>query len=222
MIAERESGYCRATRWISSKSSLMQPPGRPRVERSAQAPVPAAPARPDAEIASDVSAIHLPHDGVERADDRDQVGDERVAHAGRGRLQGYEARRAELHAPGSRAAVGDDVTAELTPGRLDRDVDLALRHAVALGDDLEVVDEGLHRGVELLARRQHDLAVVGDPRLALHPLEPAQTLADDPVRLRHLVHVNLVPVPDIAVLVDGHAEVHLIVGEVRLVPAEVP
>src|ERR671927_1622655 len=141
MIAERESGYCRATRWISSKSSLMQPPGRPRVERSAQAPVPAEPARPDAEIASDVSAIHLPHDGVERADDRDQVGDERVAHAGRGRLQRDERRRAELDAPRLRPAVGDDVAAELAARRLDRDVDLAFRHAVPFGHDLEVVDE---------------------------------------------------------------------------------
>ena len=89
-------------------------------------------------------------------------------HAGRGRLQRDERRRPELHAPRPRAAVGDDVAAELAARRLDRDVHLALGDAVALGDDLEVVDQRLHRGVELLARRQHDLAVVRDPRLALH------------------------------------------------------
>ena len=59
-------------------------------------------------------------------------------------------------------------SSRLAARRLDPDVDLALGHAVALGDDLEVVDQRLHRGVELLARRQHDLAVVRDPRLALH------------------------------------------------------
>ena len=88
-------------------------------------------------------------------------------HAGRGRLQRHEARRAELDAPRLRTAVGDDVDAELAARRLDADVDLALGDGVALGDDLEVVDERLHRRVQLLARRQHDLAVVGDPRLAL-------------------------------------------------------
>ena len=86
----------------------------------------------------------------------------------RRRLRGDERRRAELDAPRLRPAVGDDVAAELAARRLDRHVDLALRHAEALGDDLEVVDQRLHRGVQLLARRQHDLAVVRDPRLALH------------------------------------------------------
>ncbi len=49
-------------------------------------------------------------------------------------------------------------------GRLDRVVDLARRHAEALGDELEVVDQRLHRGRQLVARRQRDLAVLGDVR----------------------------------------------------------
>ena len=38
--------------------------------------------------AASPSPVDLAHDGVERADDRDHVGDQRVLHAGRGRLAG--------------------------------------------------------------------------------------------------------------------------------------
>ncbi len=130
--------------------------------------------------------------------------------------------RAELHAPRLRPAVRDDVAAELAAGRLDRHVDLALGHEVPLGDDLEVVDQRLHRRVELVPRRQHDLAVVRDPWLALQLLEPVEALPDDPHRLAHLVQVHAVAVEDVAAVVDGHLEVDLVVGEVRLVAAEVP
>ena len=44
--------------------------------------------------------------------------------------------------------VADDVAAELAAGRLDGDVDLALGHLEALGEDLEVVDQRLHRLVD--------------------------------------------------------------------------
>src|SRR5450759_6010539 len=74
-----------------------------------------------------------------------------------------EARRTEMHAPGLRASVRDDVAALLAARPFDRDVDLARGDAVALADDLEMVDERLHRGLQLLARRQHDLALVRDP-----------------------------------------------------------
>src|SRR4051794_33037579 len=63
------------------------------------------------------------------------------------------------------AAVGADVAPELPARRLDREVHLALWNAETFRDDLEVVDQGLHRRVQLVPRRQHDLAVVGDPRL---------------------------------------------------------
>ena len=130
-------------------------------------------------------------------------------HAGGGGVQRRERRRAELHPPRLRPAVGDEVAARLAARGLDPDVDLALGDAEALGDDLEVVDQRLHRGVQLLARRQHDLAVVGDPRLALHPLEPVDALGDDPRRLAHLVDADAVAVVDVAAVVDGHVEVDL-------------
>ena len=50
-------------------------------------------------------------------------------------------------------------------------VDLARRHAEALGDELEVMDQRLHRGGELVARRQRDLAVLGDVRALGQPVE---------------------------------------------------
>ena len=73
-----------------------------------------------------------------------------------------------------------------------------------------------------MPRRQHDLAVVGDPRLAFHVLEPVEALLDDAHRLAHLVHVHAVARVDVALRVDGHAEVDLVVGEVRLALAQVP
>ena len=66
------------------------------------------------------SPVDLAHHGVERADDRDHVGDQRVGHARRRRLERDERRRAELDPPRLRAAVGDDVAAELAARRLDR------------------------------------------------------------------------------------------------------
>ena len=85
-----------------------------------------------------------------------------------------------------------------------------------------MVDEGLHRGVELLSRRQHDLAVVRDPRHPLQTLEPVEALAHDLCRLRHLFHAHAVAVVDVAVRVDRNLEVDLVVVEVRLVTAQVP
>ena len=91
---------------------------------------------------------------------------------------------AEVDAGGLRGAVGEDEAAQLTARALDRVVELARRHPEALGDQLEVVDQRLHRGGELVARRQHVLAVVGDPRALGQPVE---RLLDDPHRLAHLL-----------------------------------
>src|SRR3712207_6954223 len=55
-------------------------------------------------------------------------------------------------------------SAVLAARPLDRVVDLARRHAEALGHQLEVMDERLHRRRQLVARRQRDLAVIGDVR----------------------------------------------------------
>src|SRR5206468_8865144 len=113
------------------------PPPAPRAEATRTAPArAAAPAAPPSASAgtacapsgcrSPGSPVGVSHHGVERADDRDQVGDERVVDAGRRRLERGERRRAEVNPPRPGTAVGDDVAARLAARRLDRDVDLAL------------------------------------------------------------------------------------------------
>ena len=64
-----------------------------------------------------------------------------------------------MHPGGLGRAVGAHEAAELAARALDRVVGLARRHAEALGDELEVVDQRLHAGRQLVARRQRDLAV---------------------------------------------------------------
>src|SRR5258706_6594338 len=95
MIAERWSGYCAATASISV--------ARSRGAAGISAPSPAS--------RVGALAVHLAHHGVERADDRDHVGDERIAHTGRRRLEGDEGGRAELDAPRLPSPVRDDVAA---------------------------------------------------------------------------------------------------------------
>jgi hypothetical protein len=81
------------------------------------------------------------------------------------------------------------------------------------------MDEALHGRVQLVPRRQHDLAVVDDPRPFGHPVE---RLLDDARGLAHLVHVDLVARVDVSLLVDGNVEVDLVVREVGLGLAQVP
>src|SRR6185436_18749314 len=168
------------------------------------------------------SAVNLTHQRVQRADDRDQVGDVRALHGRRRRREGGERGGAEFHPPRPGPSVGDDVAAELAPRRLDGDVDLALGNAIALRDDLEMVDYGLHRGVQLLARRQHDLAVVRDPGLAFQALEAIEALLDDLDRRPHLLDPDAVAVVRVSVRQYGHAKVDPVVEEVRVIAAEIP
>ena len=71
-----------------------------------------------------------------------------------------KARRANLDAVRLVGAVGDEVDAELALRVLDRGVGLARRHAVALGEQLEVMNQRFHVVFHLLARRRRDLVVV--------------------------------------------------------------
>ena len=63
-------------------------------------------------------------------------------------------------------AVGHEIDAELALRRLDRRINLARRHLVALGIKLEVMDQRFHRPLHLAALRRRDLAVVGRDRPA--------------------------------------------------------
>ena len=143
-----------------------------------------------------------PEDRVEHRQRRDEVGDVGVAHHRRGRLEVHEARVAHVHARGLARAVGAHEAAELAARALDRVVHLARRYPEALGDELEVVDERLHRGGELVARRQRDLAVVGDVRALGQAVE---RLADDLHRLLHLGQAHRVAVVVVALGADRDA-----------------
>ena len=71
-----------------------------------------------------------------------------------------EAGRADATAIGLVGAVGHKIDAEFALGRLDRRIGLARRYVIALGVELEVVDQGFHRPLHLSARRRGDLMVV--------------------------------------------------------------
>ena len=113
----------------------------------------------------------------------------------------------------------DEVDAELALRRLDRRVGLAGRHVVALGVELEMMDQRFHRMLHLGARRRRHLAVVDLDRPGRHLRE---RLADDAHRLAHLLDAHEVAVVAIAVAADRHVEIHLVVGVVGLRPAQIP
>ena len=75
------------------------------------------------------------------------------------RLQMRKARRADFALVRLVGAVGDQIDAELALRRLDRGIHLAGRHVIALGVELEVMDERLHRALHLAALGRHDLVV---------------------------------------------------------------
>src|SRR4029453_2113122 len=113
-----------------------------------------------------------------------------------------------------RRAVAGEITPELAARALDRDVDLSLGNLEALGEDLEVVDQRLHRLVDTSAWRWRDLPVL-DAIVALrHPLED---LADDLHRLAHLVEPDRVAVERVAVRAHDAGELDLVLVLLRLV-----
>src|SRR5437016_11356542 len=91
------------------------------------------------------SAIDLPEHDVERADDRRYIGQHMPAAQEVHRLQMRERRRPDLALIGPVGAVRHQIDAELALGRLDRGIDLASGHAMALAVELEMVDGRLHQ-----------------------------------------------------------------------------
>src|SRR5262249_6665841 len=85
------------------------------------------------------SAIDLPEHDVERANDRRDIGQHMPAAQEIHRLQMGERRRPDLALVGPVGAVRDQVDAKFTLGRLDRSVDLAGGHVMALAIELEMV-----------------------------------------------------------------------------------
>ena len=134
-------------------------------------------------------------------------------------LEVHEAGATDVHAVRLGAAVRDQVAAQLATRRLHGCIRLALGHVEALGEDLEVVDEGFHGLVDAGPRRGRHL-------LVLYPVVPGwhevQDLLDDPQRFPDLVLADGVAVERVAVGSDDDIELDLVVGQVGLVPAKVP
>ena len=116
-------------------------------------------------------------------------------------------------------AVAHDVAAVLASTRLDRHVRVACGHRVALGEELEVMDDGLHRSLELLARWRQHLAVVDVDR-SVGKL--VQRLPQDLDRLAHLFDAHQVAAVAVAVVRDCDLEVVVLVPGVRNGLAQVP
>jgi hypothetical protein len=70
-----------------------------------------------------------------------------------------KARRAILQRYGLLVPSATRIHAELALGRFDGGVNLAGRHVIAFGVELEVMDQRFHRALHLAALRRHDLAV---------------------------------------------------------------
>jgi hypothetical protein len=94
-----------------------------------------------------------------------------------------EAGRPQLAAIGLVGAVRHQIDAELALGRLDGGIDLALRHAVALGVELEMVDQRFHRALHGAALGGHHLAVGRRDRavllLAQQPIDALRMILAD-------------------------------------------
>ena len=134
-----------------------------------------------------------------------------------------EAGRAQLAAVGLVGAVRHEIDAELAFGRLDRRIDLAGRHFVAFGVELEVVDERLHRGLHLGALGRRDLAVVGvDGAPARIDAEQLAALLYHMRALAHFLDAHEIAVVAIAVLADGDFKLHLVIAFIGLRAAQIP
>src|SRR5262245_20583540 len=169
------------------------------------------------------SAIDLAEHDVERADDRRDVRQHVPASQEIHRLQVGERRRPDLAFVGAIGAVRHQIDPELPLRRLDRGVDLAGRHAMALAVELEMVDGRLHRALHLGARRRNDLVVLdGDRSRAFPRLQSAQALLHDAHRLAHLLHSHDIAIVVVAVLADRNVEIELGIALVGLRLAQVP
>ena len=84
-----------------------------------------------------------------------------------------------------------------------------------LGDELEVVDHGLHVAHGVRFGRKDDPGIV-HIHLVVGLFQPIQRLMEDLQALTHLLHPAEIPVVAVAVLADGDVEVVALVIEIGL------
>ena len=134
-----------------------------------------------------------------------------------------EARRADLALVRFVGAIGDQINAELALGRFDRGINFAGRHVIALGVELEVMDQCFHRALHLAAFGRHDLLVVdGDRTLSGGRAQLLEALLHEFGRLAHLFHADEIAVEAVAVLADRDVEIELGIALVGLRLAQIP
>ena len=138
------------------------------------------------------------------------------------RLQMQESRRADLGAIRLVGAIRHQIDAKLTLGRLNCGIDFARRHMEALGIELEMVDERLHRGFHLAALGRRDLAPCKHIALPLGRPQLFDRLVNDFQAFAHFLHPAQVAIIAIPVLTNRDHEVELIVAFVGLGAPQIP
>src|SRR5262249_20479679 len=166
-------------------------------------------------------SVNFPKHDVDRSEHGRYVGEHMAAAQEVHGLKMHEARRPDLATIGSVRSVGHEIDPELTLGRLDRCINLALGHVIAFGIQLEMMDQSFHRAFHYRALRRHHLVVLNGDRAELGG-QPLATLLHDAYRLAHLLHAHEVAVVAVAVLTDRNVEFELGVALVRLRLAEIP
>src|ERR1700722_5633408 len=107
-------------------------------------------------------AVDLAQHDIDRSDDGDDIGEETAFAHGFECLQSCESWIAHMNAVGFGGAVRDDVVVHHAVRRFNRAGRLTCWNTKAFGHNLEVMDEGLHLGLHLLAIRQNDLRRIRD------------------------------------------------------------
>src|ERR1019366_6292782 len=107
--------------------------------------------------------VRVTQNEIHAADRGDYIGDQDPFHHFRHGLEVAETGRAHVYAVRDGGAVTDHVIPKFAARRFNHLVDFAFGYAEALGNDFEMVNEGLHLGLHFFAVGQHDVRRVGLP-----------------------------------------------------------
>ncbi|WPK23943.1 hypothetical protein PUMCH_001193 [Australozyma saopauloensis] len=122
-------------------------------------------------------------------------------------------RSSDLTSVWSLRAIRHDVNSHLTLRSLNGSVGLTLRNSVTLGEQQEVVDQGLHILLHRGSWRWRDLVVLNLDWALRHIVD---TLFNDSQGLSELSHSTQVTVVTVTVVTNSHIEVHELVSIVWL------
>ena len=132
-----------------------------------------------------------------------------------------KARCAQVHPERLVGAVGQQVAAELAFGCFHGSVGFAFGHAIALGEEFEVMDQRFHVVLHLFAGGRNHLEILQHYVAGVF-LQPLHALQDDLGRLTHFLDTHQVAVVAVARHTHRDIEIHLVVHGVGLLLAQVP